>query len=514
MKIVPLHRRGVGEGCGEPEDPPRRLTPSPLPGGDFQRRVAARCQRGIAVLFLLLILIFLILASSIFITWNRWEGQSPTLRFDRDFKALGRNPSLSLLIEDSGCGLKNISVNLKQKDQLVSLVEEQYPAPSSFGRSRIQKSKTFEIGKLIAEKYKAQEGPASLVVTASDHAVRNFFRGNQTHLQRDFVFDIFPPRLEVLSGQHYINQGGSECVVYRVSPDAEVSGVQAGPHFFPGYPANRGDPNLKFCLFAFAYNIPADSPLKIVARDAAGNEAVAGFWYKLFPKKFRSRDIKVEDSFLQKAVPEIMSHTSEIKDQGDLAKTFVELNSKLRRLNHALIAELAQKSPARFLWDGSFLQLSNSQVESLFADHRTYLYQGKEIDRQDHVGFDLSVVQQYPIEASNDGVVVYADYLGIYGNCVMIDHGCGRLSLYGHLSSINVKAGQQVKKKDVLGRSGATGLAGGDHLHFGLFLHGVPVNPNEWWDGKWIKDHVLDRLKPTPESAGGGSQQSVVSTRP
>jgi murein DD-endopeptidase MepM/ murein hydrolase activator NlpD len=145
------------------------------------------------------------------------------------------------------------------------------------------------------------------------------------------------------------------------------------------------------------------------------------------------------------------------------------------------------------------LQLSNSQVESLFADHRTYLYQGKEVDRQDHVGFDLSVTQQYPIEASNDGVVLLADYFGIYGNTVLIDHGCGLISLYGHLSSIGVQPGQQVKKKDVVGRSGATGLAGGDHLHFGFFLHGVPVNPTEWWDGKWIKDHVLDRIS-------GGSQ--------
>jgi len=474
----------------------------------LRKEITKRGQPGIGVFFVLLIFIFLILLSSVFLTWKRWEGQSPTLRFDRDFKALGRSPSLSLSIEDPGCGLKNISVTLKQKDQSVPLVEEQYPGPSffTFWKTGIQKSKSLELGRLITEKYKVQDGPASLVIAASDHALRNFFRGNQTHLQRDFVFDIYPPRLEVFSGQHYINQGGSECVVYRVSPDAEISGVQAGPHFFPGYPANLADPNVKFCLFAFAYNIPPDSPLKMVARDAAGNEAVTGFWYKLFPKKFRSRDIKVEDSFLQKVVPEIMSHTPEIKDQGDLVKTFVELNSKLRRLNHAFIAELAQKSAPRFLWDGAFLQLSNSQVESLFADHRTYFYQGKEIDRQDHVGFDLSVVQQYPIEASNDGLVVYADYFGIYGNCVMIDHGCGLLSLYGHLSSINVKVGQQVKKKDVLGRSGATGLAGGDHLHFGLFLHGVPVNPNEWWDDKWIKDHVLDRLKAASESAGGSSR--------
>jgi murein DD-endopeptidase MepM/ murein hydrolase activator NlpD len=159
------------------------------------------------------------------------------------------------------------------------------------------------------------------------------------------------------------------------------------------------------------------------------------------------------------------------------------------------------ESADSFLWKDAFLQLSNSQVESLFADRRTYTYQGKAVDQQDHVGFDLSVTQQYPIEAANDGKVLLAEYFGIYGNTVLLDHGTGLVSLYGHLSSIEVKPGQMVKKKDRLGRSGATGLAGGDHLHFGLFLHGVPVNPTEWWDPKWVTEHVLDRLK----SAGGAT---------
>jgi murein DD-endopeptidase MepM/ murein hydrolase activator NlpD len=468
-------------------------------------RTTIRGPRGIGVFFVLVVLLALFLIGSLVVSWKRWEGQPPSARFDRDFKALGRSPSLFLAVEDVGTGLRSVSVTLRQKDQSIPLVEQEYPGPSSLTvwKTGVQKSASFDLGKLIKEKYEIREGPASLYITASDYALRNFFRGNQKRLQRDFVFDIYPPRLEVLSGQHYINQGGSDCVVYRVSADAEISGVQAGPHFFPGFSAGIPDPNTKFSLFAFAYNIPADSPLKIVARDAAGNEASAGFWYKLFPKKFRSSKMKIEDSFLQKVVPDIISHSPEIKDEGELVKTFVEINSKLRELNHATIAQLCTKSTPHFLWEGAFLQLSNSKVESLFADHRTYYYQGKKIDQQDHVGFDLSVVQQYPIEASNDGMVVYADYFGIYGNCVMIDHGCGLLSLYGHLSSINVKVGQHVKKKEVLGRSGATGLAGGDHLHFGLFLQGVPVNPTEWWDGKWIKDHVLDRIKAAAEQKAG-----------
>ena len=156
--------------------------------------------------------------------------------------------------------------------------------------------------------------------------------------------------------------------------------------------------------------------------------------------------------------------------------------------------KLAAASPGQFLWNGAFLQLSNSKVESFFADCRTYVHQGKPVDQQDHVGFDLSVVEHNPIEAGNDGKVVLAQYFGIYGNTVLLDHGAGLISLYGHMSQIDVKPGQVVKKKDVLGKSGTTGLAAGDHLHFGLFLNGVPVNPTEWWDEKWIKDHVLDRF--------------------
>jgi len=436
---------------------------------------------------ILLVLALLIPLLVVAFTYSRWEGEQPQITFSRDFKSLGGSSPLEVKIEDAGTGLKRVAVRLRQQGQEVVLAEETLTGA--------EKSKTYDVGKLIGEKFKAQEGPATLHVTATDDALRNFFRGNRSDLNRDFHFDLSPPRLELLSGQHYINQGGSECVVYRVSEDTEVSGVQAGPYFFPGYPLNGQDPQARFSLFAYAYNIPPDTAVKVIARDAAGNQSEAQPWQKVFPKNFRSREIVLEDAFLQKVVPEIMSHTREIEDQGELIKTFVEINSKLRRLNHDTIAKLSKESTPEFLWKGAFLQLSNSQVESLFADHRTYVHQGKTVDQQDHVGFDLSVVQRYPVEAANDGKVISADYFGIYGNTVVIDHGTGLLSLYGHMSSIDVKPGQTVKKKDVIGRSGATGLAGGDHLHFGLFLHGVPINPTEWWDEKWIREHVLDRLK-------------------
>lgn len=451
-------------------------------------RGSSRAVSMLAVLTGLVVLIFLAFFA---FTYKRWEGQAPEISFDRDFKALGGHPSLTLTVADPASGLRYVTIRLSQNNHEVTLAEE------SFEKTTAEKSRQYDVGRLIAEKYKIQDGPAILSVSAADYAFRDFLRGNRREISKTFAFDVTPPRVEVLPGQHYINQGGSESVVYRVSEDVEVSGVQVGPHFFPGFPANLPDANVRFSLFAFAYDLPTDTPVAVIARDAAGNEAAAQPWQKIFPRKFRSRDIVLEDSFLQKVVPEIKSHTPDIKDEGDLVKTFVEINSKLRRKNHETIARLSRQSGGKFLWDGAFVQLSNSQVEAFFADRRTYVYQGKTVDQQDHVGFDLSVVQQYPVEAANVGKVVLAEYFGIYGNAVLIDHGAGLLSLYGHMSSIDVKPGQTVNKKDVIGRSGATGLAAGDHLHFGLFLHGVPVNPTEWWDAKWINEHVLDRLRPS-----------------
>ncbi len=90
------------------------------------------------------------------------------------------------------------------------------------------------------------------------------------------------------------------------------------------------------------------------------------------------------------------------------------------------------------------MQLGNSKVEAAFADHRTYVYKGKEVDHQVHLGFDLAVTSHVPIVAANAGTVLNASWLGIYGNCVIIDHGMGVQSLYGHLSSFDVKVGDNV----------------------------------------------------------------------
>jgi murein DD-endopeptidase MepM/ murein hydrolase activator NlpD len=197
----------------------------------------------------------------------------------------------------------------------------------------------------------------------------------------------------------------------------------------------------------------------------------------------------IDDRFIQKVIDELDPNGS-----GDSVTRFLKLNGEMRRANNQALSDLRLKSEARFLWSRAFRQQHNSQVESNFADVRNYIYQGKKIDQQVHLGYDLSVTQHVGVEASNDGRVVYAAPLGIYGNCIVLDHGYGLQSIYGHLSEIAVHEGDLVKQGQILGKSGQTGMAGGDHIHFSMQLDGVQIDPKEWWDSHWIKDHIASRV--------------------
>jgi len=212
-----------------------------------------------------------------------------------------------------------------------------------------------------------------------------------------------------------------------------------------------------------------------------------------FPKKeqpkYTVHDLQVSDAFMQKVVNELDPNGS-----GDPVARFVKINNEMRRANNKVLSDLRLKTADKFLWSQPFIRQSHSQSESTFAEVRNYIYEGKKIDQQVHLGYDLAVTQHVGVQASNDGRVVYAAPLGIYGNCIVVDHGYGLQTLYGHLSHIDVHEGDMVKQGQVMGTSGQTGMAGGDHIHFGMLLDGVQIDPKEWWDRHWIKDHIAKRV--------------------
>ena len=231
-----------------------------------------------------------------------------------------------------------------------------------------------------------------------------------------------------------------------------------------------------------------------MAADDAGNESEKTFIDSFDAKSFKSDTLKISDEFISKVVPEILAQTPDLQDRGDPLENYLEINQELRIKNAETIKALAQESKPEFLWSGPFRLLPNSKVMATFGEKRTYMYNGRVVDHQTHLGYDLASILHAPVPAANDGIIVLARYLGIYGNAVVIDHGYGLMSISGHLSSIAVEQGQRVSKGDVIGNTGATGLAGGDHLHFCTLLQGLPVNPLEWADGHWIRDRITRKL--------------------
>ena len=303
-----------------------------------------------------------------------------------------------------------------------------------------------------------------------------------------------PPRLAVTSDNIFAAQGGSEVVVYTVSKTAIQDGVQAGDYFFPGYPLPGGADGERFCFFGIPYDMAdAEEKVRLYAVDDVGNESTSPVLDRFIRRPFNVDTINVTDGFMKVVVPRILAKTPELEDKGNLLKNYVSINSDLRKRNAEVIESLAKRTSEKFFWDRSFVQMP-AKVFSSFADRRTYLYKGDKIDRQTHLGFDLASVKKAPVPAANTGEVIFAEYLGIYGNMVVIDHGYGLQSLYAHLSKTEVQVGDAVERGQTIGRTGATGLALGDHLHFTLLLHGLAVTPLEWWDDHWIHDRIALKL--------------------
>jgi hypothetical protein len=406
------------------------------------------------------------------------------LAFDPQPKDIGVNTPVAVRFSNPH-GLRHFTASIEQNGASTLLIDNKSKADRlKFWLAQVpEQDVRFNAGSKEAPNLK--EGKARLVVEAQS----NDFRGATDSISTDVDVVLRPPSVSADGFQHYINQGGSEMVLLTPSGGWSEAGVRVGKDTYRSFPIAGNTQRL--VLFAYPWDLAVDTAPVVFAKNSAGTEATARFWFKVFPKKFRMRDLPIDDKFLDKVVNQI-----DPGGTGDLLTRFLKINGEMRRANNKTLADLRFKTADRFLWSEPFQQLANSKVESEFADVRSYIYKGKKVDQQTHLGFDLAVSAHTPVLASNDGKVVWAAMLGIYGNCIVVDHGYGLQSIYGHLSSIGVKEGDMVKRGQEMGKSGSTGLAGGDHLHYSMQVEGVEVNPVEWWDEHWIKDHVQNRLKP------------------
>jgi len=407
------------------------------------------------------------------------DRQPPTLSLSPESGPVNKKKEFSLKAEDQDSGVKNIQVSLIQGEKTTLLKNTLYPA-----RETTQATLTFTL-----EKTKLKDGPFQIRVTAKDGSIYHMGKGNVAEAAYDLTLDTTPPRISVQSLTHNLNQGGAGCVAYALSEDAGKSGVLVGDFFFPGYKQASGE---YACVFAFPHSVTVQEFRPVVtAFDTANNQGRQGINYHANPRTFKKDNIRLPSRFLTSKMPQFEGDFPGPMEQ---IERFLKVNRELRTQNRKRMLEIGQKSEASPLWQGKFLRLPNAATRAGFADQRSYLFEGKKVDAQTHMGIDLASIKHAPVPGANAGKVVHTGFFGIYGNSVVLDHGLGLMTLYAHLSEIQVKPGDMVEKGRIIGRTGDTGLAGGDHLHFGVYISGIPVNPIEWWDPSWIKNNVSGKL--------------------
>jgi len=422
----------------------------------------------------------------------RLEGEKPSITLKLPSRAIGVSQTATISISDKRSGVRRVWVGLLQDGKEVDLLNKSFPGAGFIKGGKVHEEPSLTI-EIEPKKKDFSDGKAILRMVVWDYSWRGWWRGNKTYAEKEVWIDTKPPEVEVLSKFHNVNQGGAGLVIYRLSEPCPASGAYVGEAFFPGYSGYFSDANVLMAFFSLNYKQGPGTEILVKAVDQAGNSARSGLNFHIRKKVFKKDVIRISDKFLSRKMPEFDGDIPQ-EAKSTAVDKYLYVNRKLRNASYKRIIEVTAKTDAVVYWDGPFLRLPRSKRSAGFADDREYKHQGRTIDKQVHLGVDLASVLHSPVPASNRGKVAFAGYIGIYGKTVIIDHGFGLFSMYSHLSGIDVKKGHIAEKGEIIGRTGSTGLAGGDHLHFSMAVHHSPVNPIEWWDAGWIKNNITTKM--------------------
>lgn len=436
----------------------------------------------------LLFLLLVIISAGALGALILFESEKPLAELQKELHYIGKNSSIPIRVSDQKNGIRSITVSIVQNGQAKELYTKEFQRTTWFyGAGPSEADAVIEFD---SKKANMKDGKADIVVNVRDFSLNGMFAGNLTETRFPIIIDTKLPKISIEHTQRYILPGGSGIVVYGLHEPVTNHGVEVNDHFFKGYPlANRDD--LYISYIGLKWDTEKINNSKVTATDMAGNEGKAVFSMILKKVKYKKDRINVGDGFLNAKIPEFEEHYPEM--QGSMLDKYVFTNNEVRKRNAKSIKEICTTPSPDQLWLDHFLRMPGASKAG-YADYRTYYYQAKPIDNQVHLGMDIASTANVDIKAANRGKVVYAEYLGIYGNTVILDHGQGLFSLYSHLSRIDTNLDEIVDQGAVIARSGATGMAGGDHLHFSMLIDGIFVTPVEWWDQHWIDVNIKDML--------------------
>ncbi|MBM9519024.1 M23 family metallopeptidase [Desulforhopalus vacuolatus] len=419
-----------------------------------------------------------------------FETESPDAKLSVKSKYLGTDSTISIDVVDNESGVKSVELKAFQGDSEQVLYNKEYPRTGYHNPvGPREHAVRFQVD---SKKLGFNEGPVTLQLTVLDFSLNGWFQGNQTVVTRDLIIDTEAPKIQILHVENSISPGQSGIAVFKVSDLESTSGVQLNDNFFTAYPVTKNSKDTFITYFALPYNAVNIREMSITTTDLAGNTTRVPFATRFKAVSKQKDTINISDSFLNRKIPEFQQYYPEM--EGSYLDRYIYINNTIRKQNARKIKEICTMPVPDKLWTGDFLRMHGTNKAN-FADYRSYVYDKQVIDHQVHLGIDIASVKRDNVKAANTGRVKWADYLGIYGYMVILDHGQGVYSLYSHLSQINVRPGDTLQKGTLIGLTGATGMAGGDHLHFSMLINGIFVNPREWWDKNWVENNVEGPLR-------------------
>ncbi len=442
-------------------------------------------QRKSSVAALLLGLIFLILVGGLAYVYNSslFEREAPKIMLQKEIEWNLKDPIHVQVGDESG--IKMVKASLYDGEKSVDLESKVLKTPEQIVDLNLSFPKTgFGANKKLFE----------LSIEAVDASKWNFFSGNHASAKAIIKVDTRRPEVTIVGSSYKIMKGGVATVIFKAQDEAMKSlyiETSFGKKFYPTPFYKEG-----YYISLVAWPTRAENfSAAVVAIDRAGNITKAHIPYFLQDRKYKTSTIQLEDRFLDGKIADLISEVAPERSSLGRLEKFKFVNETMRDGNEDVILKVTSTIQTDLI-NGFFLKpfypLRNGKVVASFGDHRFYEYEKQPTSESYHLGLDLASNAQAPIQTSNDGVIVLARENGIYGNNIIISHGLGVYSLYGHCSSFLVKEGDVVKAGDVIAKTGLTGLALGDHLHFGMYVQGVDVRPEEWMDEVWLKESIYN----------------------
>ncbi len=409
----------------------------------------------------------------------------PSFLFQEKPTSVGSKTEINFKVIDTKPGLKKVSIYLVQGNKTIKILEDtNFPIPL--------REKEYQIS-IKGRALGLKDGNAKLIFIAEDSS----YIQNKKELQFDVIVDYTPPKIRLIARPPDVRNGGAGFILFKaLSKDVDSAEVKVGNLWFKCFDNILPNPDVYGCTFAYPYYWKDKKPIVLYVKDKAGNTTTQFIKYRFIRINYKRSVINLSDEFIETKVRPLSD-----KEIDDPVLLFKYVNVDIRKKNEETIHRITKQfSINRPLFTGRFMQLKGSVKLGDFADYRKYKYRGHIIEGADavHKGMDFASVRNAPVQAAENGKVVFTGFLGIYGNSVIIEHGMGIFTLYSHLAEFNVKKGDFVKKGQEIALTDTTGLAMGDHLHFGVLVQGMEVNPLEWIDRTWLKTrftNIYNRLK-------------------